>query len=195
VNGQRVAPQLASLYILLHKPSGTISSVSDPEGRRTVLDVLPEPWRKQRVYPVGRLDWDTEGLLILTNDGEFALRLTHPRYALEKEYHVLIAGALSQQTVEQLERGIRLGDGGRPTAPARVTPLRQVGDATWISIVIHEGRNRQVRRMLEAVGVSVLRLRRVRIGPLALGPLPVGDARLLTPHEVRALRQASADKH
>jgi 23S rRNA pseudouridine2605 synthase len=190
VRGQVVRPPERPLYILLNKPLDTVSTAYDPEGRRTVLDLLPEQWRARRVYPVGRLDWDSEGLLLLTDDGDLALRMTHPRYALGKEYHALVTGQPTQRTLHQLARGIALEGESRPTAPARVRRLAGEGDATWLSIELHEGRNRQVRRMCEAVGHPVLRLRRVRVGPLALGPLPLGASRPLTPDEVAALKRA-----
>lgn len=190
VRGQMVRPQTAPLYILLHKPLGAMSTASDPEGRRTVIDLLPEEWRRERVYPVGRLDWDTEGVLLLTNDGDLALRMTHPRYALTKEYAALVEGELSPQTLQRLAQGVTLPGEARPTAPARVWMERRVGDATWVGIELHEGRNRQVRRMFEAVGRPVVRLRRVRVGPLTLAGLAPGASRLLGSAEVAALKHA-----
>lgn len=191
VRGQVVRPAEDFLYILLNKPADTVTTASDPQGRRTVLDLLPEEWRTRRVYPVGRLDRDTEGLLLLTNDGEFALRLMHPRYAPAKEYAALVAGRPSPGALDRLARGILLPGETRPTAPARAWLKRSQGDATWVGIELHEGRNRQVRRMLEAIGHPAVRLRRVRIGPLTLGTLPSGKARLLTPREVEQLRGAA----
>jgi pseudouridine synthase len=191
VHGRLVRlPEEAPLYVLLNKPTDTVTTVHDPEGRRTVLDLLPEEWRARRVYPVGRLDRYTEGLLLLTNDGELALRLTHPRYALAKEYHALVAGLPTSAALRRLERGVFLEGETRATAPARVWVMRSQGEATWVGVEIHEGRNRQVRRMLEAVGYRTLRLRRVRVGPLGLGTLKLGAARLLTVGEVAALRAA-----
>ena len=190
VRGQVVRPPERPLYILLNKPLDTVSTAHDPEGRRTVLDLLPEEWRARRVYPVGRLDWDSEGLLLLSDDGDLALRMTHPRYALGKEYHALVAGQPTQRTLHQLARGVPLEGEARPTASARVRRLTSEGDATWLSIELHEGRNRQVRRMCEAIGHPVLRLRRVRVGPLALGPLPLGASRPLMADEVAALKRA-----
>src|SRR5215472_2658526 len=192
VFGKPVRPVTTFLYVMLNKPAGTVSTVSDPEGRRTVLDLLPEDWRRQRIYPVGRLDFDTEGLLLLTNDGELALHLTHPRYALTKVYQALVADEPAVSALRQLEHGILLAGESRRTAPARLRILNRQGDACWISVEIHEGRNRQVRRMLEAIGYPPLRLRRVAVGPLDLGHLASGDYRQLTPNEVSALYQASA---
>lgn len=193
VRGRRVRPASGHLYVLLNKPSDVVTTAHDPQGRRTVLDLLPAEWRERRLYPVGRLDRDTEGLLLLTDDGDFALHLTHPRYALPKEYAALVAGRPSRASLERLRHGVRLPDDDRPTAPARVWEMRSQGDATWVGIEIHEGRNRQVRRMLEAVGHPVLRLRRVRVGALTLDTLAPGRSRLLTEDEVERLRRAAAE--
>lgn len=190
VRGQLVRPQAALLYVLLHKPAGAMSTASDPEGRRTVIDLLPEEWRRERVYPVGRLDWDTEGVLLLTNDGDLALHMTHPRYALTKEYAALVEGEPSPQTLQRLAQGVVLPGEARPTAPARAWVERRVGNATWVGLELHEGRNRQVRRMLETVGHPVVRLQRVRVGPLTLAGLAPGAARLLGSAEVVALKHA-----
>jgi len=179
------------LYVLLNKPGDTVTTARDPQHRRTVLDLLPSVWRARRIYPVGRLDRDTEGLLLLTDDGELALRLTHPRYALPKEYHALVLGHPTREALRQLEYGMLLDGETRPTAPAHARLLNRFeGQNTWISLEIHEGRKRQARRMLEEVGYPTLRLQRVHLGPLALGNLPPGASRLLTPEEVTALRQA-----
>jgi 23S rRNA pseudouridine2605 synthase len=183
------------LYILLNKPPGAMSTVTDPQVRRTVLDLLPDEWRRHRIYPVGRLDYDTEGLLLLTNDGDLALHLTHPRYALPKRYHALLAAEPPTSVLKRLAEGIQLPGESRRTAPARVWTLHHQGDALWIAMEIHEGRNRQVRRMLEAVGYPPLRLRRVSVGPLGLGRLKVGDYRQLTTAEVASLRRAGAIQH
>lgn len=192
VGGKPVHPVTEFLYIMLNKPPGAVSTVTDPQGRRTVLDLLPDEWRRRRIYPVGRLDYDTEGLLLLTNDGDLALHLTHPRYALPKQYHALLAAEPPAPALRWLAEGIRLPDESRRTAPARVWALDHQGDAVWIAIEIHEGRNRQVRRMLEAAGYPPLRLRRVAVGPLGLGHLKVGDYRQLTTGEVASLRRAGA---
>lgn len=191
VRGRRVRVAAGHLYVVLNKPADVVTTAYDPQGRRTVLDLLPEEWRERRVYPVGRLDRDSEGLLLLTDDGEFALRLTHPRYALPKEYAALVAGRPSRAALARLERGVRLPGEERPTAPARVWEMRSQGEATWVGIEIHEGRNRQVRRMFEVVGHPVLRLRRVRLGPLLLGTLGRGRSRLLTADEVERLMRAA----
>lgn len=192
VRGKVVRQQeTAPLYVLLNKPADTVTTARDPQHRRTVLDLLPSAWRARRIYPVGRLDRGTEGLLLLTDDGELALRLTHPRYALPKEYHALVLGHPSREALRQLEHGMLLEGETRPTAPAHARLLNRFeGQNTWISLEIHEGRKRQARRMLEEIGHPTLRLQRVRLGPLTLGNLALGASRLLTAAEVAALRQA-----
>ncbi len=191
VRGQVVsAPGAAHLYLMMNKPINTMTTTDDPEGRRTVIDLLPPVWASQRIYPVGRLDWESEGLLLLTDDGELTLRLTHPRYALAKEYVALVAGEPEPAALRRMEHGLLLEGESRRTAPARVRQLRVENGDTWISVEIHEGRNRQVRRMFDTIGHSVLRLRRIRVGPLSLGDLEPGETRELRPHEVNALRAA-----
>ena len=170
----------------MNKPIGYVSTAHDPEGRPTIVSLVR---REQRVYPVGRLDWDTEGLLLLTNDGELTHRLTHPRYGVEKEYHALVGGYPSPAVLEQLAKGVQLDDGW--TAPAKVRRLRQSAEGIWLSITLHEGRNRQVRRMLDAVRHPVRQLRRVRFGAVELGDLPGGRTRELSAEEVDALRRAT----
>jgi pseudouridine synthase len=184
VGGRQLAGPAPPVYLAVNKPTGYVTTARDPEGRPTVFELIRSA---ARVYPVGRLDWDSEGLLLLTNDGELTHRLTHPRYGVEKEYHALVEGHPNQITVDRLAAGVRLSDG--PTAPARARRLRptQIGD--WVAVTIHEGRNRQVRRMLEAVGHPVRRLLRVRVGPIELGALGRGQARELSRQEVAALRR------
>jgi pseudouridine synthase len=184
VGGRAVTGPAPPLYLALNKPTGYVTTAHDPEGRPTVFDLVRTPLR---VYPVGRLDWDSEGLLLLTNDGELTHRLTHPRYGVEKEYHALVDGHASQLTVDRLASGVRLSDG--VTAPARARRLRPTQSGEWIAVTIHEGRNRQVRRMLEAVGHPVRRLIRVRVGPIELGALGRGEARELAREEVAALQR------
>lgn len=193
VRGQRVQPEQRLLYLALNKPAGVVTTVSDLQGREVVLDLLPPQWRDQRVYPVGRLDQYTEGLILLTNDGDLALRLTHPRYALTKEYHVLVRGRPDAEALASFERGLLLPGDNRPTAAARAWILRPGEDdpnTTWIVAEIHEGRNRQVRRMFDALGHHALRLLRVRVGPLTLGRLAPGEVRALSAAELAALRRA-----
>ena len=192
VNGERVVPAARNLYLLMNKPPRVMTTVRDPHGRRSVLDLLPADWRNARVYPVGRLDYDTEGLLLLTDDGDLALRLTHPRYALAKEYHALVEGRPTQEELAQLASGILLPGEARPTAPARAWLLRG-GDnaAAWVGLELHEGRNRQARRMFDAIGHPVIQLRRVRVGPMMLGDLAPGQTRELTAREVETLRHGA----
>lgn len=190
VDGKPIKAVTKHTYILLHKPAGYVSTARDPQGRPTVLDLLPADLRRLRVYPVGRLDSDTSGLLLLTNDGDFALRLTHPRYSMEKEYHVLVEGCPSETALHALRHGVTFTeDDGRShtSTPAQVRLLRQVGTDCWLSLTIHEGRKRQVRRMLAAVGYRVRQLVRVGIGPLSLGDMPAGTWRYLSDAEVRSL--------
>ena len=173
----------ATICLVLNKPAGVVSTVSDEKGRRTVLDVLPAPYKKLRLYPVGRLDIDTTGLLLLTNDGDLTYRLTHPRFEHEKEYLVRIKGRLTAEEKTRLERGVLLEDG--MTHPAR---LKGISAAPFnYSITIHEGRKRQVRRMFERLGHPLLALKRERIGGLRLGDLKEGEARRLVPAEIKAL--------
>jgi 23S rRNA pseudouridine2605 synthase len=175
---------------LLNKPAGAVSTAEDPQGRPTVVNLVPpEP----RVYPVGRLDADTEGLLLLSNDGDLTYRLTHPRYAVDKEYEALVRGYVTQETLRRLREGVLLANDPRPTAPAQVEQVARVGENTLLRFVIHEGRNRQIRRMMQAVGGGVLQLRRVRMGPITLGDLPVGQWRALTAAELAALDQAAGE--
>jgi 23S rRNA pseudouridine2605 synthase len=178
-------------YWLLHKPKGVLSSTRDPEGRRTVLALVPE--RDVRLYPVGRLDRDTEGLLLLTNDGETAQALLHPSFGSEREYDVTVRGEPSAETLRRLARGVRLDDG--TTAPAEVGLPRsdRATSTSRFSLTLREGRKRQIRRSLEALGHPVVRLVRVRMGPLVLGDLAPGEARPLREAERRALAQHVAD--
>jgi len=170
------------VHYLVNKPAGVVSTAEDTHGRPTVVGLVPE---EPRVFPVGRLDRDSEGLIIVTHDGELTHRLTHPSYGVPKEYLVQVEGEPSPGAVRQLREGVDLEDG--PTAPARVA----VVSASLLRMVIHEGRNRQIRRMCEAVGHPVVRLVRTRIGPLADPSLPPGSYRPLTFDEVRGLAAAA----
>jgi 23S rRNA pseudouridine2605 synthase len=175
VDGRPVRAQALRAY-LLHKPRGTVSTATDPQGRPTVLDDLPDD---VRLYPVGRLDIDTTGALIVTNDGELAHLLMHPSSGVRKTYDALLAGRVSADTIRALRHGVELEDG--PTAPARVEAMtRAAAGGTWLRIVISEGRNRQVRRMGEAVGHRVLRLHRSRYAGIGLGKLAPGHWRPLS---------------
>jgi len=177
VDGRAVSAEPTETWAL-NKPSGVVSTAREPGRRRAVTDLVDSP---ARLYPVGRLDVDSTGLILLTNDGELANRLTHPRYEVQKTYRVELRRPPADRDLEQLRRGVELDDG--PTAPARA---RRTAERE-IEISIHEGRNRQVRRMAEAVGNEVVRLERVRLGPLELGELRPGEARRLTDDEVRRL--------
>jgi len=182
LDGRRVQAEPIHTY-MLNKPMGVVSTASDPEGRPTVLDGLPDD---VRLYPIGRLDIDTTGLLLITNDGDLAHRLMHPRSKVPKTYEALVDGRVSSTPVRALRNGIELDDG--PTQPARVEVLdRQAPGGTWLRIEITEGRNRQVRRMCEALGHRVRRLVRTRYGGLGLGRLQRGEHRLLTSAELARL--------
>jgi 23S rRNA pseudouridine2605 synthase len=186
VDGKPVGRAERLVHLMLHKPPDVVTTLSDPQGRRTVADLVEAD---VRVYPVGRLDADTTGLLLLTNEGELAHRLAHPSSEVEKVYRATVRGRPSEVALQRLRDGVELEDG--PTAPAHVKMLR-VGDrASTVEVAIHEGRNRQVRRMFDVVGHRVLGLHRSRYGPLALGELPRGQTRPLRPAEVRALRRAA----
>ena len=195
VDGRRLKPRERLRYILLNKPAGYVTTRSDPQRRRTVLDLLAGV--REYVYPVGRLDYDTEGLLLLTNDGDLAARLTHPRHGVERTYEARVAGIPDREAIERLRRGIPLDS--RRTQPAVVTLLnpgvgsrgRRHESEGVLSITIREGRNRQVRRMCEAVGHPVRHLARRKIGPLSDRRLRPGEWRELTPQEVAALRTAA----
>lgn len=181
VDGARIGTKAGLVHYLLNKPIGVVSSASDPQGRPVVVDLVPaEP----RVYPVGRLDADTEGLLLITNDGELTHRLTHPSFGVEKEYLVEVEGTPTRGSVRRLRDGIELDDG--PTAPAQASLLAP----SLLRLTIHEGRNRQVRRMCDAIGHPVVRLVRQRIGPIRDRRLQPGQWRALTVDEVRALERA-----
>lgn len=184
VDGRSLAGGGETICLLLHKPTGYVTSVRDPQGRPVVVDLVKE--FRERLYPVGRLDLTTSGLLLLTNDGELAQRLMHPRHKVEKTYLVRIRGHLTGEETRRLESGVNLEDG--PTAPARVRILPARGSHGWVEISIREGRNRQVRRMFEAVGHPVSRLQRIRLAFLDLGHLRPGQYRRLTPEEIRRLK-------
>jgi pseudouridine synthase len=184
VDGERVARQ-ALAYVLLHKPPGVVTTARDPQGRQTVVDLVPS---EPRVVPVGRLDADTTGALLLTNDGELAHRLAHPRYGVPKVYEADVDGSPSREALDALRDGIELDDGR--TAPAEVRVLSTSRRRSRIELTLHEGRNRQVRRMLEAVGHPVRRLHRPRYAGLDLDGLQEGQWRTLTRGQVESLRRA-----
>lgn len=194
VDGRRVRQPARRRYLLLNKPRGYITSRSDPQRRPTVMDLLHARGVRDAVYPVGRLDYDSEGLLLLMSDGDLAARLTHPRHQVEREYEVQVRGVPDERQVRRLERGVVID--GRKTAPAQVT-LRKVlekggGTQALLALTLHEGRNRQVRKMCDAIGHPVVRLRRVRIGPIRDTGLRPGEFRDLTPGEIAALKGVSS---
>jgi 23S rRNA pseudouridine2605 synthase len=186
VDGVPVVIASDVVHWLLNKPAGYVTTARDPQGRATVLDLVPS---EPRVFPVGRLDRDTEGLIVLTNDGELAQLLTHPSHGVEKEYLAEVDGTPAPGALRRLREGVRLDDG--ITHPASVQLVQQQGEQSALSITIHEGRKRQVRRMCEAVGHPVRRLVRVRIGPVTDRALRPGTWRVLTPAEVRGLYAAA----
>lgn len=187
VDGRPIRTQ-KKIVLMLNKPKGVITSAKDPEGRKVVTDFLPGI--KERVYPVGRLDYDTEGLLLLTNDGELANLLTHPKHHVPRTYHATVKGTIHGTVLEQLARGVKLEDGMTAPAEAEYVDVNPDKNETVVAITIFEGRNRQVRRMFEAVNQPLIRLKRVMFGPILLGGLPRGKYRHLTPQEIRQLREA-----
>ncbi|PLT34827.1 pseudouridine synthase [Bacillus sp. V5-8f] len=174
------------VYYLFYKPRGVISAVSDDKNRKVVTDFFPEVI--ERIYPVGRLDYDTSGLLILTNDGEFANTLMHPKHEVDKVYVAKVKGIPLRENLRKLERGIILEDGKTAPAKTKVLSIDKKKQTAIVEITIHEGKNRQVRRMLEAIGHPVLKLKREKYGFLTLHGLSAGESRELTPHEVKQLR-------
>lgn len=187
VNGILVKPVEKKLYIMLNKPSGYVSTVKDDKGRKTVLDLIEDIG--QRVYPVGRLDYDTEGLLLLTNDGKFAYILTHPKYKVRKVYLVKVKGIITDKNLKQLEEGVELEDGKTSPAKAELVKIDQSDNSSLIRLTIREGRNRQVRRMCSAIGFPVLKLERIQFGPIKLSDLPRGKYRKLSKIEITQLYQ------
>ena len=188
IDGKRLPHFEPKVILLLNKPRGYISTVKDPQGRPTVMDILKKV--KWRVYPVGRLDFDAEGLLLLTNDGELTYLLSHPRFSIPRTYWVKVKGVLDEKELIRLKKGIMLEDG-----KARVVSfymLRQGEKNSWVRVVVAEGRNRLVKRMFSAVGHPVQKLKRVEFGPIHLGSLPTGQFRYLTPEEITKLKAESS---
>lgn len=186
VDGKLLRRTEPKVYLMFNKPRGVVTSLSDPEERPTVVDFLKGI--KYRVFPVGRLDYDSEGLLFLTNDGEFAYSILHPSKEMPKIYLVKIEGFLEDKDIQKLEKGIRLKDA--VTAPARVRKVRKMEANSWIEITIYEGRKRQIRRMLEQIGHPVIRLKRIKIDGIELGELQPGKYRYLTAEEIRKLKSS-----
>lgn len=187
VDGRPLPRAEKTVTVLLNKPRGYLTTLADPQGRRLVTELVADI--PARLFPVGRLDYTTEGLLLLTNDGQLAQRLSHPRYHVDKTYLVKVRGELTLSMIETLESGVELDDG--KTAPARLNNHRSSGLFHWFELTIHEGRNRQVRRMCEALGLAVVRLKRIRLGFLDLRGVSVGRYRLLTQEEKKRLISTS----
>jgi len=185
VDGRPLRQHETPCYLLMHKPVGVVTTLSDPGGRPVITDLLQNV--PVRVYPIGRLDLTTSGLLLLTNDGDLANRLAHPSHEVAKTYLVRVRGALTHEIIRRLEQGVELDDG--MTAPAKVDRVRNSGGHGWFELTIHEGRNRQVRRMCEALGLPVSRLMRIRYAFLTLEGLTPGQYRHLTPNEVARLKR------
>jgi 23S rRNA pseudouridine2605 synthase len=188
VDGKRVKPAAAPLYYAFHKPPGIITTLNDPEHRPDLTPFLVRLGEKRRIFPVGRLDYNTTGLLLLTNDGELALRLTHPRFGVKKFYRAKLSACPTEEALTHLRKGIRLDDG--MTAPARARVIEKLKKNAWVEIEVHEGRKREVRRMFEVLGYFVEKLIRIRVGPILLGALAPGELRPLSQSEIQSLKRA-----
>ena len=187
VDGKRVQPAAAPLYYAFHKPPGIITTLNDPEKRPDLTPYLARLGERRRLFPVGRLDYNTTGLLLLTNDGELALRLTHPRFGVKKLYRVKLSACPAPEDLARLRSGVRLEDG--MSAPARGRVIEKLKKNAWVEIEVREGRKREVRRMFEALGFFVEKLIRVKVGSVSLGALPLGELRPLSRLEVDALKR------
>lgn len=187
VDGALLVTRPASHTLMLNKPSGYICTMKDPQGRRLAIDLIPRSYG--RLFPVGRLDYNTEGLLLLTNDGALAQRLMHPKHHVSKTYLVKVRGELTSELRERLENGVLLEDG--QTAPARVSAVRYSGSNSWFELTLFEGRNRQVRRMCDAIGLPVVRLKRIALGGLSLEKMRSGAFRELSENELRHLKKSA----
>jgi len=188
IDGKRLKGFEPRVILLLNKPRGYLSTVKDPEGRPTVMDLLKR--RKWRIYPVGRLDFDAEGLLLLTNDGNIA-QLSHPRFSIPRTYWVKVKGVPDEQRLIQLKEGVKLEDGKASVVSFAL--LRQKEKNSWVQVVVTEGRNRLVKRIFAAIGHPVLKLKRVGYGPIRLGNLPIGQFRYLTPEEIEKIKRLMAN--
>lgn len=185
VDGKHLSAAQPFVYLMLNKPKNVVSTLNDPGGRSTVKDYLRGV--SVRVFPVGRLDFDSEGLLLLTNHGDLAQAMLHPRYHVPKTYLIKVKGVLTDESIRSLEQGVSLEDG--MTGPAQVRKVRKVEANSWLEVTIREGRKHQVKRMLESVGHPVIKLLRIRMGPIALGDLQPGEFRFLTDREANGLRR------
>jgi pseudouridine synthase len=190
VDGKRLAPFEPKVILLLNKPRGYLSTVKDPKGRPTVMDLLKNV--KWRIYPVGRLDFDAEGLLLLTNDGELAHRLSHPRFSIPKTYLVKVSGVPEEKKLIRLRRGVMLEDGEARAVSCSL--IREKEKNSWVRVVVTEGRNHLVKRMFSTIGHPVLKLKRIEYGPIQLRDLPFGQCRTLTPEEVGKLKKISSER-
>jgi 23S rRNA pseudouridine2605 synthase len=184
VDGKKISPQEIKKYIALNKPIGYVSTVKDEKNRQTILDIVKV---KERIYPIGRLDYNTSGLILLTNDGEVYNNIIHPRKSIDKIYEAIIDGTISTMDIIKFEKGIDIGD--YITAPAKIQILKSYDTTTKVKITIHEGKNRQIRRMCEAIGHPVIELKRISIGEIKLGDLPSGKWRDLKDIEVEYIKQ------
>jgi pseudouridine synthase len=188
LDGKPLNPEARTVYYLVHKPRGIVCTLNDPQGRPIITDLLKGV--KERVFPVGRLDMDSEGLILLTNDGDLALRLQHPRYGVRKTYHVLVKGVPSASRLEKMRQGRDAEQGERP--PLKVEPLKVQGRNAWIEIVISEGKKRQVRLMCREAGLEVVRLKRISLGGLTLRGMKPGSFRPLKSQEVSMLKRSTS---
>ena len=189
VDGQPLAIRESRVYYLLHKPRLVLSTLHDPQGRPTLKDFLKGARIKERVFPVGRLDWDADGLILLTNDGRLAQILQHPRFQVPKTYRVKVSGLPTKEALKRLEEGVQIPGGGKHRAEVEL--IKTGENRAWLLVTIREGEKHQVKKMFEAVGHLVLTLKRVSLGPLKLGRLPVGKIRALTQEEIQSLRQVA----
>ncbi|MGO4958128.1 pseudouridine synthase [Luteococcus sp. Sow4_B9] len=187
VDGMRIPPPRRHVYLVVNKPRGVVSTMEDPEGRPTLGDIEfnTQSWQQLRLFHVGRLDTDTEGLILLTNDGEFAHRMAHPSHKVPKTYLAEVEGMLDNKTLRRLEKGLRLDDG--PVKPDKIKLVMRSESRSLVEVTLHEGRNRIVRRMMDSIAHPVRKLSRTAIGPVRLGQLPIGEARELTRDELGAL--------
>lgn len=188
VDGSRIPPPRGHTYLVLNKPRGVVSTMEDPQGRPTVSEYLTDKQRADRVYHVGRLDTDTQGMLLLTNDGDFTQRMMHPSYELTKTYVAEVEGSITDGTLTRLSKGVKLDDGW--VRPDKVRLRARTDGRSMVTVVLHEGRNRIVRRMFDAVGHPVITLARTQIGPVRMGQLPPGQVRELTREELGSLLDA-----
>ncbi|MCX7884817.1 MAG: rRNA pseudouridine synthase [Caloramator sp.] len=183
VDGKIIKPEYEKIYIMLNKPVGVITSAKDEKNRKTVLDIVKV---KERIYPVGRLDYDTSGLLILTNDGEIAFKMTHPSKEIDKVYIAKVKGVPRNSDIERFEAGLKIDD--YITSPSKLKIIKSMEKESLLEIIIHEGRNRQVRKMCEKIGHPVIKLKRIKIGELSLGDLKEGQWRKLTKREIEYIK-------